>query len=122
MDEKTGSHEHHEHASPRDHVLAESKMKVQNPKLATILETHKPKAWGKGYRRLYVVCMLMFFCSTMNVRHSYSLCHAIDSYQLQRDMMDLSWVQSTRFRIIPPFIIYLLKVIPVRDLFLPSFR
>lgn len=71
MSDKISSHEHHEHADATNNVVSESTMKVQNPRLATILETDKPNPWGKGYLELYGVCLLMFLCSTMNVRRGW---------------------------------------------------
>jgi hypothetical protein len=65
MDEKETAIRQDEEVRSND-VFAEDTVKVQNPKLAAILETHKPNPWGKGYLRLYAFSALLFLCSTMN--------------------------------------------------------
>lgn len=34
--------------------------------LADILQNDKPNPWSPGYLRLYLVCLLVYLCSTMN--------------------------------------------------------
>ena len=46
--EKSASLQHDEDVLGKD-ILSETTVKVQNPKLAAILETHKPNPWGPGY-------------------------------------------------------------------------
>ena len=64
--EKDASLQHTEDARTKD-IVSETTIKVQNPKLAAVLETRKPNQWGPGYLRLYAFCSLLFLCSTMNV-------------------------------------------------------
>lgn len=67
MDDKVESMHHHEAASSEQEVVAERKLSVTtNPHLEAILQTSKPNQWGSGYLQLYFICLLIFFCSTMN--------------------------------------------------------
>lgn len=39
---------------------------VMNVDLAAALGPNKPDTWGKGHRKLYAMCLLVYLCSTMN--------------------------------------------------------
>lgn len=39
---------------------------VENVDLAAALGSNKPDTWGKGPRKLYIMCLLVYLCSTMN--------------------------------------------------------
>lgn len=66
MAEKTDTSYHAEDPN-KGEVVAEDTVRVQNVQLAAIIETHKPNPLGRGYLKLYAVCVLVFLCSTMNV-------------------------------------------------------
>jgi hypothetical protein len=66
MDEKINNVHHEDVGVSQNDVVEETTMKVQNPKLAAILQENKPDQWGSGYIHLYLCCGLIFLCSTMN--------------------------------------------------------
>lgn len=53
-----------------DTVLKEKKIQVHNVTLAGVLQDNKPSVTGKGYIKLYLICALVYLCSTMNGRVS----------------------------------------------------
>lgn len=42
------------------------KVEALNVDLAKALEQDAPSPWSKGYLRLYLMCGLIYLCSTMN--------------------------------------------------------
>lgn len=46
--------------------LPEGKAQDERLTLAEIIERNRPDPWGSGYRTLYLMCALVFLCSTMN--------------------------------------------------------
>lgn len=67
MEDKANSTQHHEAGRLEKEVVTEQKLSVSaDPHLAAILETNKPKQWGRGYPQLYFICIVVFLCSTMN--------------------------------------------------------
>ena len=69
MDEKIDDSTRHNEISKErsgDEVVAEHKLSVLSPQLATVIQENKPNPWGRGYVHLYLCCALVFLCSTMN--------------------------------------------------------
>lgn len=58
---------YHDEDHKQGEVVSEDTVRVQNAQLAAIIATHKPNPLGRGYLKLYAVCVLIFLASTMNV-------------------------------------------------------
>jgi hypothetical protein len=54
-----------EHAEPSRTLVEEKTIHAHNAALAAALEEERPSLWGKGYIRLYMICGLLYLCSTM---------------------------------------------------------
>ncbi|KAF7593618.1 hypothetical protein BBP40_011136 [Aspergillus hancockii] len=46
--------------------LPDGKAQEEHLTLAEVIERNRPDPWGSGYRKLYLMCALVFLCSTMN--------------------------------------------------------
>lgn len=46
-------------------IVAEKTIQAHNATLAAALNEGKVNLWSKGYRELYAICFLVYFCSTM---------------------------------------------------------
>jgi hypothetical protein len=62
----TASREIYAMPEEKDIVIEEETVQAHNATLGKILQENKPNPWGKGYRRLYAICALVYLCSTMN--------------------------------------------------------
>lgn len=47
-------------------VVHTEKFETLSPDLAKVLRENKPGAFSSGYIRMYLMCMLIYLCSTMN--------------------------------------------------------
>jgi hypothetical protein len=54
------------HKLQKRQSLQETTIQAHDANLATILQENKPNPWGKGHIRLYLICGLIYLCSTMN--------------------------------------------------------
>ena len=72
LDDSTTHHEMSKEISGQE-VVAERNFSVLNPRLAAVIQEHKPNPWGRGYLHLYFCCALVFLCSTMNGQSGVSL-------------------------------------------------
>lgn len=46
--------------------LPDGKPQEERLTLAEVIERNRPDPWGSGYKKLYLMCALVFLCSTMN--------------------------------------------------------
>lgn len=76
MDEKKDpSGQHHEtestHIADRTDSIGYAKkekkdIKARNAEFAAAVTENRPNPWGRGYLQLYVYCLILYLCSTMN--------------------------------------------------------
>lgn len=66
-EDKTPRLEHHEggRRSTDNDVVHEKTIRAHDVVLETAVQSDKPSLWGPGYRKLYAICFLVYFCSTM---------------------------------------------------------
>lgn len=49
-------------------VLHTEKIETLSPGLAKVMQENKPRPFSAGYIRMYLMCALIYLCSTMNGR------------------------------------------------------
>ncbi len=59
---------------------------------ASIMANHKPDKFGLGYLRLYVICLLIFLCSTMNGKQPVTVVSLVEELTEVRDKLRLRCV------------------------------
>lgn len=79
-----------QHVEPSHTFVEEKTIHAHNAALAAALEGAKPKLLGKGYVRLYMICGLLYLCSTMTGEYPYPGGHQVGSLNNHvQGMMDL---------------------------------
>ncbi|KAF2151592.1 general substrate transporter [Myriangium duriaei CBS 260.36] len=66
MEDKRAIYSQQVESTERGTVVHETKVEALNVDLAKALQQNKPNPWSRGYIRLYLMCGLVYLCSTMN--------------------------------------------------------